>query len=79
MPPPFYFSGKGGEQNMWYLVAIILPPVAVLRVSPAQAPVNLVLTLLGFIPGMLHALLVVHNFYANARNEQIVNAIARSR
>lgn len=60
---------------MLYLLAILLPPVAVLVAGkPFQAILNIGLTLLFFIPGMLHALLVVHNHYADKRTERLINA-----
>ena len=43
-----------------YLLAIILPPVAVLFCGkPFQAILNLLLTCLFWIPGVIHAVLVV--------------------
>jgi uncharacterized membrane protein YqaE (UPF0057 family) len=58
---------------MLYLVAILLPPVAVLLCGkPFQAIVNLVLTLLFYIPGLIHALLVVNNHYADKRAERVI-------
>lgn len=45
---------------MLYLLAIILPPVAVLLAGkPFQAILNLVLTLVFWLPGAIHAVLVV--------------------
>ncbi|MFC4736166.1 YqaE/Pmp3 family membrane protein [Bacillus daqingensis] len=45
---------------MMWLLAILLPPVAVLLAGkPIQALINLVLTLFFYIPGMIHAILVV--------------------
>ena len=53
---------------MLYLLAIVIPPVAVLIAGkPFQALLNLGLWLLGFIPGILHGLFVVHNHYADKR------------
>ncbi len=61
---------------MRYLLAILLPPVAVLLCGkPLQAVLNLVLTLLFWIPGMIHALIVVHNHLADQRAERIVKAV----
>ena len=58
---------------MLYLVAIFLPPVAVLLCGkPFQAIVNLVLTLLFYVPGLIHALLVVSNHYADKRTDRLV-------
>jgi uncharacterized membrane protein YqaE (UPF0057 family) len=58
---------------MLYLVAIFLPPVAVLLCGkPFQAIVNLILTLLFYVPGLIHALLVVNNHYADKRTDRLV-------
>ena len=47
---------------MLYLVAILVPPLAVLLCGkPFQALLNIVLTLLIYFPGMIHAILVVNN------------------
>ncbi len=61
---------------MRYFLAIILPPVAVLICGkPIQALLNLLLTLLFWIPGMIHALVVVNGYYADQRTDKIVDAI----
>ena len=53
---------------MLYLLAILLPPLAVLLTGrPFQAVLNLLLTMLFWIPGMLHAILVVNEHKANQR------------
>jgi uncharacterized membrane protein YqaE (UPF0057 family) len=65
---------------MLYLLAIILPPLAVLLCGkPFQAILNLVLTLLGYVPGLIHALLVVSNHYADKRTERIVKEMRRGK
>jgi uncharacterized membrane protein YqaE (UPF0057 family) len=59
-----------------YLVAILLPPLAVLLCGkPFQALLNVILTLLFWIPGMIHAILVVNNHYADKRTARIVKAM----
>lgn len=61
---------------MLYLVAILLPPLAVLIAGkPIQALLNVGLTLLLWIPGMTHAILVVSNYYADKRTGRVVSAI----
>lgn len=61
---------------MLYLVAILLPPVAVLMAGkPGQALLNIVLTLLFYFPGLIHALLVVNNHYADKRTGRLEAAI----
>jgi len=53
---------------MLYLLAIIFPPLAVLLTGrPIQALLNLVLTLCFWIPGVIHAILVVNEHKANQR------------
>jgi uncharacterized membrane protein YqaE (UPF0057 family) len=61
---------------MLYLVAILLPPLAVLLAGkPFQALINLPLTLLFWIPGMIHALFVVNNYYADQRTERVIRSM----
>jgi uncharacterized membrane protein YqaE (UPF0057 family) len=61
---------------MLYFLAIILPPVAVLMVGkPIQALLNLVLTILGWIPGVVHAFLVINSHKADRRNEKVIKAM----
>lgn len=51
-----------------YLVAVVLPPLAVLLVGkPVQAILNLILTLFFWLPGALHAILVVSEKKADNR------------
>ena len=61
---------------MRYLLAVILPPVAVLICGkPIQALLNLVLTLLFWIPGLIHAIFVVNGYYADQRTDRVIEAI----
>lgn len=47
---------------MLYILAFFLPPVAVLAAGkPGQATLNLILSLCFFIPGVIHALLVIND------------------
>lgn len=60
---------------MKYLLAILLPPVAVLMCGkPAQAGLNCILTLCLWIPGSIHALAVVADHEARIRNERLIRA-----
>lgn len=46
---------------MMYLLAILLPPVAVLLSGkPVQAVLNFILCIFFWIPGVIHAILVVN-------------------
>jgi uncharacterized membrane protein YqaE (UPF0057 family) len=61
---------------MRFLLAIVLPPVAVLFCGkPFQAILNLVLTLCFWLPGAVHALFVVHHHLEDARAERVVSAV----
>jgi len=63
---------------MLYLVAVLLPPLAVLLSGkPFQALLNVILTLLFYIPGLIHALFVVHNHYADKRTDRLVKEMRR--
>jgi len=63
---------------MRYLLAILLPPVAVLLCGrPFTALVNLFLTLLLWIPGMIHALVIVADYNANKRTDRVVAAMKK--
>ncbi len=61
---------------MRYILAIFLPPIAVfLCGKPVQGIINIFLTLAFFVPGVIHALFVVHNHLADKRTDRIVEAI----
>jgi uncharacterized membrane protein YqaE (UPF0057 family) len=65
---------------MRYLLAIILPPIAVLLCGkPVQAILNLLLTILFWIPGVVHALFVVHGYLADKRTDRVLEAVEKSR
>jgi len=61
---------------MRYLIAVILPPLAVLLCGkPGQAFLNFFLTLLFWVPGVVHALMVVASHKADLRNEALIKAM----
>lgn len=61
---------------MRYILAILLPPLAVLLCGkPIQFIFNIILCLLFWIPGVIHAILVVNNHLADKRNEKLIRAI----
>ncbi|MHB0884149.1 YqaE/Pmp3 family membrane protein [Paenibacillus sp. SEL1] len=63
---------------MRYLLAILIPPLAVLLCGkPGQAILNFILCLFFFIPGVIHALVVVNSHKADKRNEQLIRAMHR--
>ncbi|MFD4932369.1 YqaE/Pmp3 family membrane protein [Peribacillus butanolivorans] len=65
---------------MLYLIAILFPPLAVLLAGkPIQAVLNLILTLFFYVPGLIHAILVVHDKKADKRMKQQAAIIAQSK
>jgi uncharacterized membrane protein YqaE (UPF0057 family) len=62
---------------MLYLLCIIFPPLAVLLAGkPIQALINLVLCLFFWIPGCVHAFMVVVERKADKRAEKTAKMIA---
>ena len=62
---------------MRYFLAIILPPVAVLFCGkPIQFVLNILLTLFFWIPGVIHAILVVNSHLADKRADKIAKAVS---
>lgn len=63
---------------MLYFLAILVPPVAVLfRGKPVQALLNCLLCLLGWIPGIIHAFMVINKSNADKRHKEMVKAIKK--
>lgn len=68
-----------GVMTMMYLLAIFLPPVAVLLSGkPIQALINLVLCCLFWIPGVIHAILVVNEKKADKRMKRHTKAMIKA-
>ena len=62
---------------MLYLLAILAPPIAVLLIGrPISALLNFGLTLLLWVPGAIHAIMVVNEHKANKRADRLANKIA---
>ncbi|AOH54933.1 hemolysin BL lytic component L2 [Peribacillus muralis] len=65
---------------MLYVIAILFPPLAVLLAGkPISAVINLILTLFFYIPGLIHALFVVHDKKADKRMRQQAALLAKSK
>jgi len=61
---------------MKYLLALILPPVAVLLCrKPGQCILNIILCMLFLIPGIIHAMLVVADYNAEKRVARLEKAL----
>ena len=59
-----------------YLLAILLPPLAVLLCGkPIQAILNFLLTICFWIPGVIHAPFVVSSHKADRRNRELIKAL----
>lgn len=64
---------------MRYLLAILLPPLAVLSCGKAfGALLNFVLCLFFWLPGVIHAFLVVTSFESERRHKELCAVIAKS-
>ena len=63
---------------MLYLLAFLLPPLAILMCGrPFLAILSIPFTLLGWFPGVIFALIVVADSAAKVCNDKIVRAINR--
>ncbi|WP_096272549.1 YqaE/Pmp3 family membrane protein [Paucisalibacillus globulus] len=63
---------------MMYLLAVVLPPVAVLfSGKPIQALLNLILTAFFWLPGAIHAILVVKDKKDDKRMKRQVKLQAK--
>jgi uncharacterized membrane protein YqaE (UPF0057 family) len=62
-----------------YLVAVLFPPLAVLLAGkPFQAILNLVLLFITiYVGALIHALFVVHNHYADKRQDRLLRDLTR--
>jgi uncharacterized membrane protein YqaE (UPF0057 family) len=63
---------------MLAIIAVLCPPVAVSLVGrPSQAVVSVSLTMLLFVPGIIHALSVVDRYHTERRNETLMRIASR--
>ena len=58
-----------------YFFAFVLPPLSVARVKPQAIFANIVLTILGWVPGIVHALILIKERQDNKRTDRIVEAL----
>ena len=64
---------------MMYLLCVLLPPLAVFLTGRMGAfVVSLILTLFGWLPGVIHAFFVVSDAKADKRAKETVEAIERA-
>lgn len=64
---------------MRYLLCFI-PPLAVLSCKkPGQFLISIILSICFYIPGVIHAILVVNQYNADKRNKELIRAINQSK
>jgi len=71
-------SSEVWPREVWmrYVLAILVPPLAVFKCRrPRQAALNLALTLCFFLPGALHAALIVFDHAEQQRAQSVGDAI----
>lgn len=57
-----------------YFFCVVLPPLAVLMTGRMGSFfLSIILTLLGWIPGVIHAALVVNDYHEELRSKRIAN------
>lgn len=58
---------------MRYFLCILLPPIAVLTTGKIGAFIlSLLLTALGWIPGVIYAILITNKYYAERRHKELL-------
>ena len=63
---------------MRYVLAILCPPLGTLVCwRGIQTLINIPLTLLFYVPGLIHAMAVVNDFYNERRQKDLVRTIRR--
>lgn len=63
---------------MRYFLCFLCPPVAILTTGKIGALIfNIILTLFFWIPGIIHAILVVSKYYEDRRHRQLMAATRR--
>lgn len=54
----------------------ILPPLAVLSCGKIGSTLlNIILCILGYIPGVIHAVLIVNKHYADKRHKELIQTL----
>jgi len=63
---------------MSYFLCFICPPLAIFTTGKMGSFVlNIILTLFFWIPGIIHAILVVNKFYEDRRYRRLISAARR--
>jgi uncharacterized membrane protein YqaE (UPF0057 family) len=65
---------------MRYFLCILLPPLAVLSTGRVGAFIlSILLTLLGWIPGMIFAILIVNKHYSDRKHNEMLQAVKQGK
>jgi uncharacterized membrane protein YqaE (UPF0057 family) len=63
---------------MRYFLCFLFPPAAVLTTGRIGSLIlNIILTIFFWIPGIIHAILIVNDFYEARRHRQLVRVMRR--
>jgi len=63
---------------MRYFLCFLCPPIAIFTTGRIGSMLlNIILTLLFWIPGVIHAILVVNDFYEDRRYRRFARAVRR--
>ena len=63
---------------MRYFLCFLFPPLAVFTTGRIGSLIlNIILTLLFWVPGIIHAILVVNDFYEARRHRQMIRVMRR--
>ncbi len=63
---------------MRYFLCFLFPPAAILTTGKLGALIfNIILTIFFWIPGVIHAILVVNKFYEDRRYGRLIRATRR--
>jgi uncharacterized membrane protein YqaE (UPF0057 family) len=63
---------------MRYFLCFLFPPLAVFTTGRVGSLLlNIILTIFFWVPGIIHAILVVNDYYEDKRTRRVVRAIRR--
>jgi uncharacterized membrane protein YqaE (UPF0057 family) len=66
------------EMIMRYFLCFLCPPIAILTTGKMGSFIlNIILTIFFWIPGIIHAVLVVNKYYEDRRHRQLMSVVRR--
>ena len=64
---------------MRYFLCFLCPPLAILTTGKMGALIlNIILTIFFWVPGIIHAILVTNDYYAERRHRKMVRVMRRT-